>query len=79
LKSDPGSFGSENTIVVLSGGLSESGRRPMTMKRVMLSSKSWMDEASGARPKISPARAEAIAAVSASFPSATILALPAVS
>jgi hypothetical protein len=79
LNSDPGSFGSENTMVVLSGGSSFSGRRPMTMKRVMLSLKSWMDVASGVRPKISPARADAIAAVSVSLPSCTILALPAVS
>ena len=79
MNSDPASFGSEKTIVVLSGGVSDSGRRPMTMNRVMLSLKSWMDDASGDRPKISPARADAIAAVSVSWPSDTILALPAVS
>ena len=59
--------------------VADSGARPMTRKRVMLSSKSWIDEASGVRPKTSPARADAIAAASVDPASATILALPAVS
>ena len=43
---------------------STSGRLPMTRNRVMLCSKSWIDERSGVRPNTSPARADAIAAAS---------------
>src|SRR5215471_5856110 len=75
LKSAPGSFGTVNTMVVLSATVFLNGRRPMTMKRVMLSSKSWTDEASEARPNTSPARCDAIAAASSAPESATIFAL----
>ena len=60
-------------------GVATAAARPMTRKRVMLSSKSWIDDASGASPNTSPARADAIAAASSSRSSATIFALPAVS
>ena len=45
----------------------------------MLSSKSCTEAASDTRPNTSPARADAMAAASVSWPSAIILALPAVS
>ena len=61
LKSAPGLFGTVKTTVVLSAGIASIGRRPMTMKRVMLSSKSWMLAASGTRPNTSPTGQHSVA------------------
>ena len=78
LNSAPGALCSAKASVVLSGGPSGCGSREITMKRVMLSSKSWMPALRMSRPKISAARADAIAAVSRSPPSRINRALPAV-
>ena len=79
LKSAPASFGTVNTMVVLSGGPSGAASRPMTRKRVKLSATSWIAVSITVRPNTAAARSDAMAALSVRPCSLIILALPAVS